>query len=59
LSIQNSEATAFTAMRILADLYDKRQQATSVVLPIIAWRVRADMNENLGCTLKATAGNGC
>ncbi|MEE4602267.1 MAG: hypothetical protein V2J65_13385 [Desulfobacteraceae bacterium] len=57
LSIQNSEATAFIAMSILEDLYDKGSTVGGAAF--VAWRVMEDIKENLGCTLKATAVNGC
>jgi hypothetical protein len=57
LSIQNSEATAFIAMSILEDLYDKGSTVGGAAF--VAWRGMEDIKENLGCTLKATAVNGC
>jgi hypothetical protein len=59
LSIQNSEATAFIAMSILKDLYDKGSTVGGAAF--VAWRVMEmeDIKKNLGCTLKATTGNGC
>jgi hypothetical protein len=54
LSIQNSGATALAGEGILEG-YLRQRAAPAAVLPFISRRVREDMNENLGFTLKATA----